>query len=419
MLALPACYIALAGDVLMADDVGKIYRTVLRFYLAFIALVTVCLGVLNLKRHDDWAMADWLINYSGGGVRRGLTGEIAVGLAPLHLSPFAVVLAMQLALYAVILYAVWRLSKNLGWSWWTLALVYSPATLAFPLNDPSFAYRKEILFFALLATTLLMLRRKQSHDLGLSVFLALAAAVCILSHEGLIVFFPYVFCALLLGLGSAWRAVRVAAVPAAVAVGCFALASRFPGNLAQSRTVCASLGSTLTDPPTGFCGGAIAYLSRDTAYAHTQVLLQLHQGNFARHFVLTATLALLPAVVLIAQMLRRPEQRIAARLLSVCALVSIAASVPLFLYGTDWTRWVYVHVFSVLLLLLFVMRRPALDADESTRRLWPQNAMARYAAMAALALYLFAWNLSPYQPRIPFGGLVHYAMHLRLNQPAG
>jgi len=387
----------------------KTYRSVLRLYMVFLGLVIVAIGVLNLRQHSDWAMADWLINYSGGFVRRGLTGELALGLSRLHVSPFAWVLLFQLGLYGVMLYAVLRMTRGIMWDFWLLALVYSPATLAFPVHDPSFAFRKEILFLALLSGLLLVLQGKHLRDFAISFLLTIFAAVCVLSHEGLIVFFPYLFCALLLGLGSAWRSIRIGAMPAVVALGCFALASRFPGSLAQSRAVCASLGSTLTDPPTGFCAGAIAYLGRDSAYAHTQVVLQLHEGNFLRHFVLVAALALLPVVVLIVRLLRRPQQRLAALQLSICALVSVAASTSLFVYGTDWTRWVYVHVFSLLLLLLFVMRR----TDEDAQRVWPSGVAARCVAATALALYLFAWNLSVYQPRIPFGGLVHYVMHLR------
>lgn len=384
-----------------AAKADKRYRAILKLYVAFVAFITVCLGVFNVHARSDWAMADWLINYTGGFVRRGFTGQIALETGRLHLSPLVFVLLVQLALYATILYAVLQLTKNIEWNLWTIALVYSPATLGFALNDPSYAYRKEILFFALLGGTLLVLQRRRWNDLALSTLLTVSAAVCVLSHEALIVFFPYLFCALLIGFRRVDRAVRVAAVPAIVAAGCFVLVSRFPGSLAMSRTICASLGSTLTDPPTGFCGGAIAYLSRDSAYAHAQVLL-LMSRHYTVHFVLVTLLALLPVIGMIALLWRIREQRFAAAALIVCTLVSITASIPLFFYGTDWTRWVYLHVFSLFLLLLFtVQTRP-----EATIAAGPSK-----MTLVFLLVYIFGWNLSTYQPRIPFGGLVHYVMH--------
>jgi hypothetical protein len=384
-----------------AAKADKRYRAILKLYVAFVAFITVCLGVFNVHARSDWAMADWLINYTGGFVRRGFTGQIALEMGRLHLSPLVFVLLVQLALYALILYAVLQLTKNIEWNLWTITLVYSPATLGFALNDPSYAYRKEILFFALLGGTLLMLQRRRWNDPALSTLLTVSAAVCVLSHEALIVFFPYLFCALLIGFRRVDRAVRVAAVPAIVAAGCFVLVSRFPGSLAMSRTICASLGSTLTDPPTGFCGGAIAYLSRDSAYAHAQVLL-LMSRQYTVHFVLVTLLALLPVIGMIALLWRTREQRFAAAALIVCMLVSITASIPLFLYGTDWTRWVYLHVFSLFLLLLFTVQ----TRSEVTIAARPSK-----ITLVFLLVYIFGWNLSAYQPRIPFGGLVHYVMH--------
>ena len=295
-------------------------------------------------------------------------------------------------------------------------MVYSPATLAFPINDPSFAYRKEILFFALLSATLLVLLRNAWSDSTLSLFLTAATAICVLSHEALIVFYPYLFCALLLGYHNIGRSVRVAVLPAISSVLCFAEVSRFPGTLSDSRAICASLGATLTQPPSGLCGGAIAYLGRDSAYAHAKVLLQLHAENFVHHFALVAVLAMLAPIAMLGRLWQKREKRFAAMCLSVCAAISFAASIPLFWYGTDWTRWTYVHLFCLFLLLLFVLRenRPKRGQLDG----WPENRSVRYISIVALVLYLFGWNLSPYTPRIPYGGLVHYAMHQSWNVSA-
>src|SRR5882757_6868458 len=80
-------------------------------YLAFISFATILFGVLNVQIRANWAIGDWLINYRGGFVRRGFTGEIALCIAhALHLSPSIVVLLMQLFFYAVIFYVIWKLS---------------------------------------------------------------------------------------------------------------------------------------------------------------------------------------------------------------------------------------------------------------------------------------------------------------------
>jgi hypothetical protein len=371
-------------------------RRALLGYLGFLAAVLIAIGVQNLRERSDWAMGDWLINYSGGFVRRGLIGAAALGVARVGISPYLLVLVLQLALYGAIAYAVLRLAEGLPWNVWTLALVYSPATLAFAVHDPSFGFRKEILYFALLGQTLLLLRRGAWKDGPLAVLLTVGMTVCVLSHEALAVLFPYLFCALLLGFGSVMRAARVAALPALATVAGFAVASRFPGNAAVSRAVCSSLGG---DAAT--CGGAIEYLGRTPAYARAKVMELASSIPYIRHFALVTVLAFVPVAALIWILWRDRRQRFAATSLTACAGASILASVPLFVYGTDWTRWVHLHVFSLFLLLLFVLPQTALERKRPLA----------YTAWALLLVYTLSWNLSMYQPRIPFGGLVHYVMH--------
>lgn len=220
-------------------------------FLLILAAWLVVLGLFNLRHPSDWAMGDWLINYTGGFVRRGLLGEMALLLRnTLHLPLLWSVLLLQWALYAVILLGTWRLVRKLRWNWWTAAIVFSPATLAFVLQDPAFAFRKEILFFALLLFALWGSRPEREQTavrrIGFSLLLAAGCAVCLLAHEGLLVFFPYLFAAGCLRT-RCWRQAAVLCAPAAgVSLVIFALASHFPGNAAVAQAVCSSIGGHLS-----------------------------------------------------------------------------------------------------------------------------------------------------------------------------
>jgi hypothetical protein len=45
-------------------------------YLILLAFSGIAEAVMKLRRWNDWTAGDWLINYSGGFVRRGLPGEL-------------------------------------------------------------------------------------------------------------------------------------------------------------------------------------------------------------------------------------------------------------------------------------------------------------------------------------------------------
>lgn len=385
-------------------------------FLAGIALWLVVLGLFNLRHPSDWAMGDWLINYTGGFVRRGLTGQCALLLHAVHVPLLWTILLLQWALYATVLVVVWRLAKHLRWNWWRAALFFSPATLAFALLDPPFAFRKDILFFALLALTIDP--EEGSHPgerharnwMIRSALLALGCAVCVLSHEGLIVFFPYLFAGLYLTSRDLRGTVQIFALPALVSVALFATVARFPGNAHVAQTVCSSIGGTLTTPPSGVCGGAIDYLAHDSMYAHHEVVRVMLAGHYWARAPWLFVLPLLPVVLGILQF--RRTDRDAARMLAFTAALAWLLSISLFFYGTDWTRWIYVHIFSMLLLMLYAaQQQPPAAAGEEPSILFAEGGVRRLTGWALLLVYCLGWELSVYGQRPLYGSFVRFITH--------
>lgn len=382
----------------------------LTILLSLFACILLPVGVYNVRQRSDWALADWLINYSGGFVRRGLTGSFAMLGKPLHVPPADVILCLQLALYVTILITVWTLLRNIRWTIPLVALVFSPATLQFPLMDPNFAFRKEILFFALLGALLCQLRARVAAAPVIAL-LSCGCAVCVLSHEALIVFFPYLFGALWLQSPRSYRPLAVAVLPALTAGVLFVAISTHPGNSATAKAVCSSLGGTLTQPPSGLCGGAIAYLSRSSADARQDVHRVAFAGRYSHIMPVLILLSLLP-IALQLRALWVAGTRRECKVILTAALISMGASTELFLYGTDWTRWIYIHAFSLMFLLISVApRNTKVTFSGKTRSpptLFTGNQPKRWGLVAFLASYIFAWHLSLYQPKVPLGGLIHY-----------
>ena len=401
-------------------------RVVLAALLGLSVAVLLPLGFHNVAARSDWAIADWLINYSGGFVRRGLTGSLALLASRAGISPPVAILGLQLALYAVMLATVWHLLRPVRWTVPLLALVFSPATLQFPLMDPSFAFRKEILFFALLSCLLLLLTRRRRPALPVIILLTIGCSLCVLSHEALLVFFPYLLAALCLALPSLKQAIAWFALPALVSAMFFVAVSHHPGTVAISQAVCSSLGSSLQTTPSsptpdrgasvllhtgpGLCGGAIAYLSRPPSYARSEVQRVAQTEHYNRVMPTLITLALLPILLQLHSTWRAGKHR-EVQIITFSLCVSSAASVSLFIYGTDWTRWIYIHAFSLMLLLLFVASQYSggLHREEvSGSAALNGSPVIRTVSAIFLLAYIFAWHLSLYQPKIPLGGLIHY-----------
>lgn len=151
------------------------------------------LGDFPGLRINTWVILEWLINYQGGFIRRGLAGEALVYLTDnrnlLH-AVYVMTLAMYW-LYVALFLLIYRFASVRNFKVLLLALII-PGGLWHMALGPSFFTRKEILFlllFALLCLNYLYIlrvsNRRKAYYLGLFVLISiLGGALLELVHEG-------------------------------------------------------------------------------------------------------------------------------------------------------------------------------------------------------------------------------------------
>jgi hypothetical protein len=197
---------------------GRTARILCALYLTWTALFALRRAVTLTHHADSFQIGDWLINYSGGFVRRGLLGSPLLYLAhATHLPLLWLTLALQVAIFLAFYLCLYQLLRRTFWNLPLLALFLSPATLAFiPLN-PLMGFRKEILLLALLTAIVLPSFQKLPPGLQ-SPLLAIAAAALVLAHEGLFLYLPYLGAAIYLQQHNFRRSLRIVAAPLAAAL---------------------------------------------------------------------------------------------------------------------------------------------------------------------------------------------------------
>jgi hypothetical protein len=110
---------------------------------------------------DYWAYTDWLIDYSQGFIRRGLSGEIW-RLVPASLPPLEIVAVLS---WILILAAAFGYLRLLVRSWKTIhpltlfGLLFLPSLFIFYLHDHSAIARKEILGYVTILLHLLVVEK--------------------------------------------------------------------------------------------------------------------------------------------------------------------------------------------------------------------------------------------------------------------
>lgn len=356
-------------------------------------------------RLDSWIVGDWLINYTGGFVRRGLPGEAvrllwrATGVAP----P-AWVLCLQLVLYVVFFVSAFRLLRSRLTDRGFLLATLSPVVFSFWVLDHQGAGRKEILYFAVLSTYGVMLKRDSAllrSDLRHGLLLSGALTVVVLSHEMLFLFSPFLLTLLLISRGEGARELPRFALPAlSLPALAFALSMIFRGSAMVVARICRSLLRYVPDQCQG--ASAIGYLARDAGDAMLDVAREIRDHDLVSTYVIALLLGAVPFCIILLSW--KPWGRLSALLRSrldvQVFLLALAAPLPVFAVGYDWGRFLNMYFVSVLVVFCaWADRRArmgsAADAaiGAATKGDSPLRRGARgVAALLALA-YVTCWSM--------------------------
>ncbi len=388
---------------------GVVQRFGPDMYLVFVALFISVYSLFLQRWSPSWTIGDWLINYQGGFVRRGLPGELLYQLGRLlHLAPQHFLVPLTLVLYMILLFAMRTLLRHASSSLWVTALLVSPATLSFPVLDSEAGFHKEIFFLAALALFLVLLQKKLLGPLTGCLYMAVALVTATFSHEALFFYTPYFVVALLIAGWGVRQTLRVSVVPCALALGAAWLCSQHLGSADTAAGICDSLGLPLHpfSHAKGYCDeGPIAYLASTREAAREGSFDTFRKFHYLPFYAALLPLALLPLLAGSVALARAGFRR-EVRALWLAGALASAGSVVLFVYAIDWGRWIYIHVFSLGMLLLLLdarrLRENRYVPRQVAPRRFPASMRVRRIGMAALvATYATTWSL-PHFHTSPF-----------------
>jgi hypothetical protein len=393
----------------------KLPKTWVNLFLLYICLATLVSGLLLVRLSRNWMLANWLTNYQGGFVRRGLPGEIYYLLGKvLHITPVFFVMLSCFVLYAVFLLAARRLYLNSSFNVWVTALLLSPAFLSFQVLHPRSGFGKETIHLAALAFLAVILKKYRLSPIASSLYISSVVVYGVLAHESNVFFGFYFFAVLVIGGRTVAQAAKECVVPAALGAIALYFCSTHIGDMHVAEQICSSLGYRLNIPGSSeVCsGGAIPYLFRTREFARAETLSNITNYQYWLVFPFFSVIALIPAIGE-SLLLFRARIRTNLSVLWLSALFAFLASMPIFYYAYDWGRWIYIHVASIAILLIFLDGQSR-EAVESTIRVAASRQRFRLVVCTVfVAAYATLWILpSSIEPlRLGYVGRVLYLAH--------
>lgn len=367
-------------------------RHLLRLFMAALVLAALFYSVYDVFFSPGYSIADWLINYSDGFVRRGLIGQgILLASHATHIPSPWLVVVVQLVIYCAFLRGVYLLAAPLrrGPLWY--AMLFSPAALAFMILSPLNTVRKEMLAPAALVAVIFLVRRKPP-ALVLSLTISVLFAVMVLSHDSLYCCLPYFFAVIALSSRNLKYAAAVMAVPFIVAALLINLVRLHHGDLSVAMEICRSVGGQWrgTDDFRSLCSGAIGRLTWTLTRTRQEELQYLYYWPL---YAVLIPLAVAPYITALIVLYKRDGLHFDVKVISWIAALCALASSALFYLTIDWGRWTQMQILCLLLLILMAAQHaPGFQPDANAK---PVGAGKRWRKplLVAVFLYCTCWTL--------------------------
>lgn len=241
-----------------------------------------------------WKTGDWLINYSDGFIRRGLSGSVSILFAEiLSINVKWTTFFIQAFFFMTFVWLVLKEFYQFKNHPKSVFLVLSPAfAFMFWINDPAVAFRKEICIYLALVFSLKAFQKNQVRPLWYWASVAIFGFAG-LSHEVTVFFMPFFMFAVFNHYSDPSanaKSIIKYSIPF-VALGLTILLASFfyKGSLQSMDAICASLQPYALKAD--ICEGAIKWLQYDANFGFKQVT-ELGAGVWLNYLLLAALTAI-------------------------------------------------------------------------------------------------------------------------------
>ena len=164
-------------------------------YFQIYVIALIFFGIFFLySKHDvgnDSSLSDWLINYEGGFVRRGLIGELITNFSSiLSLKLRDSILIFQLVFFLSYYFLIILFCKNLVQNRLVILAIFSPIFILYPVAEIEALGRKELIIFTIFLSYLFFDIKNFQVQLTYKLLLF---PISILTWEPIIFFFSFIF----------------------------------------------------------------------------------------------------------------------------------------------------------------------------------------------------------------------------------
>jgi len=351
---------------------------------------------------DGWIVGDWLINYQEGFVRRGLSGSIMIGLSNLlGIKANFIVMWFQIIIFTAYMLIIFLLFYCKKINMWFVLLLLSPVTLFFPILSFPAAGRKEIILFFLFSFFVFLLQKKLLKSYISVVLFSLLLLVATLCHELIVFYLPYFLFAIF--LKSRIDKESFPFIKSLIVISGSVLIMipiYLYGYQINTTSICAGLKEIgLSD---NVCSGILSIPS----YGLEDVVKTIKNFNYFFNYSIALALGLIPFILFVYY---SRSKVLTVKILTAIFMLLFIFSLPIFIFATDWGRWLNIHFLLLLITLTLLLkdndnvRKKWLNENVVIPKIWKTNiVLLNYVNDVVFVLifiaYITLWSMQHWGP---------------------
>jgi hypothetical protein len=342
---------------------------------------------------NDSTISEWMINYQGGFIKRGVIGEICFQVAQFfNIKLRFAIFLFQSIIYSVYIIVVYKYLKNVNINYLILFVIFSPIFILYPVAEIEVLGRKELFIFVGFLLFLNFSSNKYKDNVSLLYNFIVLPILCLI-WEPVIFFFPFFLGVLIsrfenLNKKNIFK-IFVSFLPA-TALCCFFI---FNPISEENHKLMVNSFNEMGESCYMSCG---LLLSKSTLYQQFQANFNIYSFTIFLRYFLIIIIGFGPIFLLSFYSKFKNKnyflfKKFKNLLFPILTLVS--PLILLFAMGSDWGRWVNISYTFTILFYFFLIKNNVIIYDQlKIDHLYKRFIKKEYVLIIIFIFFAFSWN---------------------------
>ena len=352
-----------------------------------------------VNNQSSWQYVDWLINYEGGLVRRGLIGHILFELHNLLYIDLDILVFLFVSLiYIFLSFCLFKSIKYIEKSKLNIIIFLSPAFFIYPIMNSGIIGRKDVLFI-FFVSFLVFYEKKLNIKLILATLL-IGILTTTLSHSGFIFYAPYLILLYFLIKQSRNLKINFLEISLILLTILFSLIfiQLFSGSEQIVENICFSVKEFVSKN----CGKSdqILWLTKSL---DDRFFEKINMGNnyMVNYFIIYLSSIFISFSFISISLFNSKLNFNTSTNINFnpfyILLIIFTLTLPVYVFGRDWGRYIYISYSSIFFIYVYCIKNNLLDFKKNNL-IWLNN-LSKFKFIILIVIYSFTWTFPFYDAK--------------------